>query len=1364
MPSVLRVQQICQSISEFRFVKSYWISSSVLIFKVNMSSKKNKKKTKPHPTPQLQAKEEENTEIVQEKIERPLNLEQQSAIETSGEVAIVEVKSEDDTPKKPKRNKGKNKKQDIDEELKEENKPKETGTDLSDILISEDVVSVANLDIKLAEKLDLDSSDNKCLECETVTPTIRKKKNKKKEHKTNIENLSSVTQKTASLKENEEPKIHEKVTGPVKFPEIDCTKKSIKKNKKKNRNDSETSDKVEIISDTSTVQMLNETADEKSAVSSIQGPLKDENVIVAVSLTTEYAIKQDSNSEEIVKESNEEGDNFKEELLKAEESSPQEFPDSKIEQKGNVKNRKTNKKDKKQKKEIPFDDNKGEEQLKNQQPMKKEICMHEEMLKDKLQDNKIMLSNMPEAEAIGNESINDPNSKIAAKPVEIKNKAQEQFHELEKKEEEVLDHENNKSKHLPDKNVTANDSVGTLKSKDSFVSEDIKLPKTETVNKDVNLVQDLELIKVPDNVMGKKRKKSPKGPKLVISESIAHEEEIAGAKETFKLDSELHTDNQKSVVGTKTEVVPHIEPNTDNNKRSPEPKSRKKGKKSPKIPLTPGVTDFTPTFDTDSKTSLKIEASVTDEIGDKKISTLQVKTAYLSEDLLKTSTISNEDIYAKKDIIDIPFIDSEVTVKLNTVALDSTKENNNKESLKAEENLSEAKESHSVTDSSTPDVKTPTLDVIPDIQYPRSTSQENDTNNNTVIREVRPDELQLPSVKDTPVIQGSGETPIGTPQMIVSDIVIYEIPDSDNRTEKTDLKSKMLEVNRDMEELRMSIERSLAEFTTLEKNEEKIEKEYEDKMITGMIKSETDFEGSSKSEITNIEVKLKEDIKDPSITESKIEDATKTKEVTPSKLDEDLSCERKDTETLQSLKEQINDSIFGDSLEFSPVSTDDSKIGIQEKIKNEDNKPEMKHSDSNQPIFPHRKDNKGKNKKKKGKQEMVQTVQPLQGTSQASSENTAKESSSNKKSEKPERAEENNTNSQKENKQQPNTESLESSGDSQKNDSNPIESTSAKNIDYEPIENFEDALTSSTEDVDINKSFDMIVNEENLETQRKLAENKPEIKIIGPDEKPKEAVTPSKNLLGSPNIPVPSNKTDYKKEKNKTPNTKQAKVKIKDSVDIEVDEKSKNNKTQTEFTETIDDTTERPKNILDNQLQENHVITKENGNHQNNGGDDKQSTENMFKPERKEEVEPVDAVNKNITKTKNKEKRKSTESQTENRKNKSNSKNESLTQLKENEEFVYKYSFRKVFLQNACNVCKKELKLRVQCNYCNLLFYCSNKHKDEDWPQHQALCFAISTIGHLKGELELNYLRQRMLVRITGKYIFVYIIMYIKLH
>ncbi|KAJ0171656.1 hypothetical protein K1T71_012419 [Dendrolimus kikuchii] len=1316
-----------------------------------MNSKKGKKKSKPHPTPIVVSNIEEKKEIHDEVIQHEDTAVKECTLETIEKVVLAEVKSEDAAPKKPKRNRGKNKKQDKEEELSEEHKQSEVEKDVCDTFTPADLVSVSNLDFKTDDKDNLDSSNNACVECETVTPTTRKKKNKKKDNKTNVENLSE-SQLTLPLKENEPSKIEEYITESLRLSETENLMKPNKKNKKKKRHDSGASDKVEEILCATAFQQSTKGINEKSTSVLAQDSLQKENILVEVPNTTDYFLKisETDNAQEVLQKSNEGIDIFREETILTEEFSKHEIQGSALLSKEN--NKKSNKKDIQQRIEASFDDNKGQEQILKLPPIEKEDSKNlvEETLKDSLATS--IESTLPDLRDTdikeihkSNESAGSPIVKaIIAKPVEKKKKGKKDRHEVENKKLDIFDSENDTNKASQEANITEKSNiinVDNSESKGYTVPQDIKSEDCQHVNEDLILSQEFEVIKIPDNAMGKKRKKSPKIPRVVIPVPAALEEKILnitkGDKQAPETAITIPIDSEKAVIETQTEIVSQIEPNIDSpdvSKNAPELKSRRKGKKSQKAPLTPGVTDFIPTFDTESKTPfVEFEAHLSEKTEEYKALSPEVTTYNISEPLLESSTVGHENKYDEKDITDIPFIDTEINLNIST--LPST--------LKREEQSTELKESSIVTDSCKTEVETPTLDIIPDIHYPRSSSQGYDGNNNTVIQEIRPDELQLPSVKDSPVIQGSGETPIGTPKMIISDIVISEVPETENLMEKTDLKSKMLEVNRDMEELRMSIERSLAEFTALETSEERIEKEYEDKM-----KIDTEERDISKNNTKKSDVEINEEINQSPMTSELItDDANKTKVITLSKLHKQPSYKEEDTETIQSVKEfsekiNINETVNkceGDTEKNTEAVLSVSRKNIEQKTEHVDKKQDIKCSDPNQPIHPSKKDNKGKNKKRKGKQEAAQSVQSSQSTSEI--KNETKENS-NKKEEKCETTEQSTSNSQEKSKQQADTELFETKQESPNIDNKFVDSTTAINIDFEAIENFEDALTSSTEDADINKSFDMIVNETNVEIQQKLAANKPEIKIIGPDEKPKEKVTPPKNLLGHPDIPVPSNRTDYKKEKNRTPNTKQAKVKIKDSVEVELPEKYKTDKEETELPETVNNELQKQKSVVDifdNQIKDPVTYSKsqndikENGQHQHAEEPETVLTKND--PSKSFTVEPHDGINANkkVIKTENAEKRKqSTQSQTENRRSKKNK--DSLTQLKENEEFVYKYSFRKVFLQNACNVCKKELKLRVACNFCNLLFYCSNKHKDEDWPQHQALCFAISTIGHMKDQ------------------------------
>ncbi|XP_041972516.1 bromodomain-containing protein DDB_G0280777 isoform X2 [Aricia agestis] len=304
------------------------------------------------------------------------------------------------------------------------------------------------------------------------------------------------------------------------------------------------------------------------------------------------------------------------------------------------------------------------------------------------------------------------------------------------------------------------------------------------------------------------------------------------------------------------------------------------------------------------------------------------------------------------------------------------------------------------------------------------------------------------------------------------------------------------------------------------------------------------------------------------------------------------------------------------------------------------------------PICPSRKDNKGKSKsKRKNKQEISASVTTnTSNTEVKPSTSVAKNMNETSQEQKSDKTDNTQNKSQEKGKQQTlNDENNANAHD----DILPVTLAT----DFEPIEKFEDALTSSVDDV--NTTFEMIANEiMNTEVTHQNFEN-PQINIIAPTEEEStdkntndKQITPPKNLLGHPDIPVPSNKTDYKKEKNKLPNNQQAKVKVKDSVDIQKKEKV-SKKSQTGRT---NDT----KNFNGS----------ESFSYMTNG----------------------------------------------------------------NNEFVYKYSFRKVFLQSYCHVCKKQLNQRFPCKFCSLIFYCSQKHVDEDWPRHQPLCFAVSTISHLKDQ------------------------------
>lgn len=518
---------------------------------------------------------------------------------------------------------------------------------------------------------------------------------------------------------------------------------------------------------------------------------------------------------------------------------------------------------------------------------------------------------------------------------------------------------------------------------------------------------------------------------------------------------------------------------------------------------------------------------------------------------------------------------------------------------------------------------------LPDsIEHPRSLSEEisTDTNNNMVIQELVTPEIQTLNIPliipDTPFIKGS--TPLLTPIDLESTVI--NIPNieskftcsSETTSEKTDLKSKVMEVNQDMEELRLSIEKSLAELTSLEKCEEMPE------LLPPYPKIQSDTNKMNKTVSVN----------DDSMGNPSVDVASNTK------IHEQCSTTKKSLPVASDI-DLINDNI-------------------------------LKDSSSKAPICPARKD-KGKGKSKNKSNSAISNTLVVASCDQSSSTSTSNTATNikedtNGKNEVESQTQQKQNQSESNKKQTDNTE-----GNNQKD----FDQTQENNNKNEPTESFEDAMTFSVDDV--NKSFELISTEvitsANIEENVNSAivnEAADEKKI---DEKQNPLVSHPKNLLGHPVIPVQSSKTDYKKEKNKTPNMKQAKVRIKDIVDVEhIDQNCKQSK--------------------------------------------ESQTENKAKTTKKilEKIYPYS-----------------------------------------NEDYVYKYSFRKVFLPHSCHVCKKDLRnVRIPCNYCNLLFYCSTKHKDEDRPQHESLCFAISTILHLKGTVIFKI--------INKKYILNFVLYFIEFH
>lgn len=535
----------------------------------------------------------------------------------------------------------------------------------------------------------------------------------------------------------------------------------------------------------------------------------------------------------------------------------------------------------------------------------------------------------------------------------------------------------------------------------------------------------------------------------------------------------------------------------------------------------------------------------------------------------------------------------------------------------------------------------PTCNIVSEVHHPRATNLDN--NNNMVrgqVTLVDEDKLNIPTViPDTPFIQGSSE--IHVPGISSTGITITEIDTKSNIEEKTDLKSKVVEVNEDMEELRRSIEKSLAELTAIEKSEELTEKKFEQ----AQAKIEAIRNLASKQETSKEEIVIKKDdlnITPKSVTEASqvIEEQSKV-----TTFEEQKSVTEIDQSKTVEIQASINTTETKiESLPF-PIKEETIQNKDQKVI---DNVP----VNTTTPPPPPRKDNKGKNKRKKRKQEAEHVASTQSATesttSTTGSETKASKTEDTKKEEKSEKKPDSND---EKGKQQ-----LTSIDDdvTQPNDSELADKATGE---FEPIENFEDALTSNDTTEDVNKTFEMIANE----VSYSAVQNNPDINIESPieDEEKRDEnvkvnpVSQPKNLLGHPDIPARLNRTDYKKEKNKTPNTKQAKVKIKDSVPIEVNKESKESQTEN-----------KRRFLKDKTI-----------------------------------IETVSSI------------------------------------INDDEEYIYKYSFRRVFLPSACHTCKKDLKFgRSPCNFCNLIYYCGPKHRDEDYPQHQALCFAVSTIAHLKGK------------------------------
>ncbi|RVE54685.1 hypothetical protein evm_000806 [Chilo suppressalis] len=1204
-----------------------------------MNTKRNKNKNRPNKThnpnpPQkveevVPAKKEEEVKQITETVASAPKIEERVPEIISDVLQQTVLDGEgknDEIPKKPKRNRGKKKNQDSD-----------THVDTQIINAESDVLPEVLLDTYVA-------------------PSVPKKKNKAKKSTEPTPDVSEKTEeKDTALREEakitEIVEVKEQMTiSTIENPSEQEGKSSKKKNKKKkHRTDSEKSEKAEELSCIAAFQKL--LKDEKSDVT------KEDKIEDIVS--TAFVPQRQRDSEKNIcskKDMTNKKKDFGVEDSKLEEVndlSKQPLSECSQGKKKNKKDKKNVHKEEKLVNEVSDMKVKATTEI-NLEPtplqldtldIKKDIMITENLPQTDIFETIIPMEDSCEAKP-----------KIA-RPVERKRKGKES---------------NKTNNILPDTTVKDCDTVMVeekLRETSAQIQEHQKQIKKEEqdcqmqsqealkVSTDKHLT-DISTVITPVFQMGKNRKNSPK-PKVhqvtdsdttvkdcdtvMVEEKLRetstqiqeHEKQIKIEVQDYQIQSQeaLKVSTDKHLTDISTVITPDFQ-------------MGKKRKNSPK-PKVHQVTDSNPTQGSESnqnvETLMGIVISEMEEIPKEKKSVEDkeavVKTELSEEDVKKTEKSKKK----TKKFPKFP-VEKDIDTKEQVPGEESNKEKHTKEE-KEIPNINRTEK----TPTSLEDIEIRSLradesegsdicGLTPDIHYPRATSQDfTDDNNNMSILEiafVEETKLRIPVViPDTPLICGSGETPIKTPEITVA---TNKNKDEKNKmdqstdAEKTDLKSKMMEVNQDMEELRLSIEKSLAEFTTLEKNEDEVEKEFANKKLIFTEKAlPTNVKQEMPSEMIAKTKSEKEKMSSQEITESKesTSSANKTPIIEESFITATVHSEEKGDE-VKNITEGIALAVTKSVDSPKLLEKVEESVPPPESIAKKDHK------------------NKGKSKKK-GKQDSV-------GSSSVQSEtlttSIARSSSEHEKTAKTEQKPEKKTdNSGKQGKQQ----SELSTGD---NNISQCEQELDQDItEFDPIENFEDAMTSSADD--INKSFEMIANDAN---QLEASHVNPEINITAPvederqevkDEKIKP-VTQPKNLLGHPDIPVRSSKIDYKKEKNKSPNETLAKVKIKDSIAVEA-------------------------------------------------------------------------------------KRESKESQTDNIRKfmKNKSIDESISLADDNEDFVYKYNFRKVFLQSTCHVCKKDLKQsRVACSYCSLVFYCSGKHKDEDWPQHQALCFAVSTIGHLKDQ------------------------------
>lgn len=795
-----------------------------------MNTKKSKNK-KPNKPPNPNPPQVENVKVVEVDDVKISEKVEERVPEIISDVVThpVEVKEEIDTPKKPKRNRGKKKKQEKDdfEEQQETTMVIDDAKDSKDPIGTKECVVNVPVPETVTEGSILTPKDTIADVPQTVdplvpdvTPTARKKKNKNKK------NISQEQQE----KENVERSDESKEILPIKtedivvevLPEIapkvmEDVKPSKKKNKKKKRHDSEKSDKVEEISCTAAFENILNVEDKNVGESKdSKKEIIDSNITVKDDIHTPIIIEEKADS-----------------IILEEENAKMEDTASK----GN-KNKKKNKKSRMEAKieheqELPpppLSETKSEtvSEIKTDEPINIETSL--DISIDKKEESKIITENIIlETPSVKEEEVK-PKAKIA-KPVDKKHKEKSQKASKESDPIDSLINISGVTTQEPEEKIEVEPDHQQKIEETKESTTKVEINPTEMPvkgeSKDEAILSSLvELINMPSSSMGKKRKKSPKPqkdtnvvvleeiwPNISCQENKESTEQVKESKDNVVKSTEGVPSDDKNIImkpiqdePTIQESVQQLESSTDKlqivqkeevetkhsltvidtKKDSSVNKPGKKRKKSPKPPLKLDATITEP----------EIKISETENIEEKKaFKETEEKvdeSVSISVEFKQTSEKKTDEFY------DLPHME-DIDIK----------------SYKDESEGS-------------------TLEITPDsIQYPRANSQQADTNNNTLIQEIAVTDdvkLGIPIViPDTPFIKE--DTPLTSPELIMSGIRVTKSP------EKTDIKSKMMEVNQDMEELRLSIERSLAELTSIEKSEQNVEKQYEEQIL---VKSEKD--------------------------------------------------------------------------------------------------------------------------------------------------------------------------------------------------------------------------------------------------------------------------------------------------------------------------------------------------------------------------------------------------------------------------------------------------------------------------------------------------------------------------------------------